>query len=56
MASTEDLHNYLLAKHRGGENNLKGGLYEDYYAVFQIVSCLAKYKHELDAVSFQAQL
>ncbi|MDD7631612.1 MAG: hypothetical protein PUK64_05795 [bacterium] len=56
MASTEDLHNYLLAKHRGGENNLKGGLYEEYYAVFQIVSCLAKYKHELDAVSFQAQL
>lgn len=56
MESSEDLHNYLLAKHRGGENNLKGGLYEEYYAVFQIVSCLAKYKHELDAVSFQAQL
>lgn len=56
MARTEDLNNYLAAKHRGGENNLKGGLYEDYYAVYQIVSCLAKYKHELDAVSFQAQL
>lgn len=56
MARTEDLNKYLAAKHRGGENNQKGGLYEDYYAVYQIVSCLAKYKHELDAVSFRAQL
>lgn len=56
MVRTDDLNNYLLAKHRGGENNLRGGLYEDYYAVFLIVSCLANYKYELDAVSFQAQL
>jgi len=56
MARTEDLNNYLSAKHRGGVSNWKGGLYEDYYAVYQIVSCLAKYKHELDSVSFQAQL
>jgi len=47
---------YLANKHRGGKNNEKGGVYESFYAVYQIVSCLAKYRHELDAVSFQTQL
>lgn len=35
---------YLANKHRGGEANAKGGLYEDCYAVFQIVSCIAGIK------------
>lgn len=56
MARSKVLNEYLANKHRGGENNQKGGLYEDFYAVFQIVSCLAKYKHQLDDVSFQTQL
>ena len=37
MRSEEDA-KYLANKHRGGENNQKGGLYEDFYAVYQIVS------------------
>lgn len=55
MRSEEDA-KYLANKHRGGENNQKGGLYEDYYAVYQIVSCIASYKTSLDAVAFQTQL
>lgn len=47
---------YLANKHKGGEANAKGGLYEDCYAVFQIVSCIAKYKVSLDSVAFQTQL
>ena len=53
---SEEEARYLANKHRGGENNQKGGLYEDFYAVFQIVSCLASYKASLDAVAFQTQL
>ena len=55
MRSEEDA-KYLANKHRGGENNQKGGLYEDFYAVYQIVSCIAAYKTSLDAVAFQTQL
>lgn len=47
---------YLANKHKGGVANVKGGLYEDCYAVFQIVSCIAKYKAELDGVALQTQL
>lgn len=53
---SEEEAKYLSNKHRGGENNQKGGLYEDFYAVFQIVSCIASYKTSLDAVAFQTQL
>lgn len=53
---SEDEAKYLANKHRGGENNQKGGLYEDFYAVYQIVSCIASYKSSLDAVAFQTQL
>ena len=47
---------YLANKHKGGEANAKGGLYEDFYAVFQIVSCIAHYKATLDSVALQTQL
>jgi hypothetical protein len=47
---------YLANKHKGGEANAKGGLYEDCYAVFQIVSCIAKYKVALEGVALQTQL
>ena len=47
---------YLANKHQGGASNAKGGLYEDYYAVFQIVSCIARYKAALDGVALQTQL
>lgn len=47
---------YLANKHKGGEANAKGGLYEDCYAVFQIVSSIAKYKAALDGVALQSQL
>lgn len=47
---------YLANKHKGGEANTKGGLYEDCYAVFQIVSCIAKYKAALEGVALQTQL
>lgn len=55
MRSEEDKV-YLANKHKGGEANAKGGLYEDCYAVFQIVSCIAKYKTSLDGVALQSQL
>ena len=55
MRSNED-RTYLANKHKGGEADAKGGRYEDYYAVFQIVSCIAKYKVSLDRVAFQTQL
>lgn len=47
---------YLANKHKGGEANAKGNLYEDFYAVYQIVSCIAKYKAALDGVALQSQL
>lgn len=47
---------YLVNKHKGGEANAKGGLYEDCYVVFLIASCIAKYKTTLDEVSLQSQL
>lgn len=47
---------YLANKHRGGDNNAKGSIYEDFYAVFRIVTCIAKYKASLDNVAFQSQL
>lgn len=47
---------YLANKHKGGEANAKGGLYEDFYAVYQIVSCIAKYKAALEGVALQTQL
>ena len=56
MRRNEELQKYLANKHRGGENNLKGGTYEDFYAVYQIVSCLTRFKDRLDTVQFQAQL
>lgn len=53
---TEEEKKYLLNKHKGGTANMKGGLYEDFYAVYQIVSCIAEFKSRLNAVSFQTQL
>ena len=55
MRSEED-RAYLDHKYKGGQANAKGGLYEDCYAVFQIVSCIAKYKASLDGVALQTQL
>lgn len=55
MRSEEDKL-YLANKHKGGTANAMGGLYEDYYAVFQMVACIARYKRELDGVAFQTQL
>ena len=55
MRSEED-RAYLANKHKGGGANAKGGLYEDCYAVFQIVSCIAKYKSSLEGVALQTQL
>jgi len=53
---SEEEKKYLANKHKGGTANAKGALYEDYYAVYQIVACIAKYKQELDGVAFQTQL
>ncbi len=56
MERTDDVKLYLKNKHQGGESNQKGGLFEDFYAVYQIVSCIAKYKSSFDRVGFQTQL
>lgn len=56
MERTDDIKKYLKNKHQGGENNQKGGLFEDFYAVYQIVSCIDRYKSSLDSVKFQTQL
>ncbi len=56
MKRTDKIKQYLKCKHQGGESNQKGGLFEDFYAVYQIVSCIAKYKSSFDSVEFQTQL
>ncbi|MCF0187018.1 MAG: hypothetical protein HUJ98_11085 [Bacteroidaceae bacterium] len=56
MERTEEIKQYLKHKHQGGISNQKGGLYEDFYAVYQIVSSIAKYKSCFDDVEFQTQL
>lgn len=56
MARTDDIKRYLANKHRGGENNQKGGLFEDFYAIYQIALCIARYKSSFDNVRFQVQL
>ena len=56
MERTDEIKKYLKNKHQGGENNQKGGLFEDFYAVYQIVSCIDRYKSSLDSVKFQTQL
>ena len=56
MERTDDIKLYLKNKHQGGENNQKGSLFEDFYAVYQIVSYIAKYKSSFDSVEFQTQL
>ena len=53
---SEDDREYLANKHKGGVANAKGGLYEDCYAVYQIVSYIAEYKAFLDVIAFQTQL
>ena len=53
MERTDAIKQYLKNKHQGGENNQKGGLFEDFYAVYQIVSCIAKYKSSFDRVEFR---
>lgn len=56
MERTNNIKFYLQKKHLGGINNQKGGLFEDYYAVYQIVSYIPKYKNSFDNVKFQTQL
>lgn len=56
MERTNEVKQYLKNKHQGGENNQKGGLFEDFYAVYQIVLCIAKYQPSFDGVEFQTQL
>ena len=56
MQRTEEVKTYLTNKHKGGSNNQKGGLFEDFYAVYQIVSCIARYKSSFEGVAFQTQL
>lgn len=56
MKRTDDIKQYLKNKHKGGENNQKGSLFEDFYAVYQIISCIAKYNPSFDRIGFQTQL
>lgn len=56
MERTDYIKQYLKNKHQGGENNQKGSLFEDFYAVYQIVSSIARYKFSFDRVGFQTQL
>lgn len=56
MERTDDIKLYLKNKHNGGKNNLKGSSFEDFYAVYQIVLCIGKYKPFFERVEFQSQL
>ena len=56
MQRTDDIKQYLKNKHKVGENNQKGSLFEDFYAVYQIISCIAKYNPSFDRVEFKTQL
>ena len=47
---------YLNRKHRGGEAGAKGTIYEDYYAIFQIVLYIARFEKKLTDVTFITQL
>jgi len=53
---SEDDKKYLANKHKGGTANSKGLLYEDYYAVLQIASCVAYHFKDCNSISFQTQL
>ena len=56
MARTDGIKRYLANKHRGGENNQKGSLFEDFYAIYQIALCIARYKSSFDNVRFQVHI
>lgn len=57
MERTDEIKQYLRNKHQGGVRTpQKGGLFEDFYAVYQIVSCIAKYQPSFEGVEFQTQL
>lgn len=56
MERNEDIKQYLSNKHKGGKNNQKGSLFEDFYAVYQIILGIAKYKPSFESVNFQTQV
>ena len=56
MVQSKEEKAYLKRKHRGGESNAKGNVYENVYAVFQIVKAIAECRNSLDAVAMQTQL
>lgn len=56
MDRRKELQEYLDNKHKGGENNQKGSHYEDFYAVYRIVLCIAQYKDLYNSIDFQTQL
>ncbi len=56
MDNNKGLNQYLQNKHKGGLSNLKGGRYEDFYAVYKIALSLCEYGTDLNTVFFQSQL
>ena len=56
MSKDNATDDYLKNKNKGGENNYKGNRYEDFYAVFQIITQIATKPKELMSISFQTQV
>ncbi|MGL4333395.1 MAG: hypothetical protein ACRCZQ_12035 [Bacteroidales bacterium] len=46
---------YLKYKHQGGVNNAKGGKYELYYLVYELLNLIFQSKNQLDKTSFCIQ-
>lgn len=56
MPITPEERKYLKNKHKGGKNNSRGNIYENYYATYQIADCIFRYLRELKNVHFSSQL
>lgn len=53
--STEE-RNYLKNKHRGGLNNSKGAVYENFYATYQIALLMNQYLSQLNEIYLTSQM
>ncbi len=56
MFITDQERKYLKNKHKGGVNNTKGCLYENYYAVYSILVLMNKYNTQLNNIYLSSQV
>lgn len=56
MPITQQEKTYLKNKHRGGQNNSKGAIYESYYATYKIASFINQHITQLENVLLTSQV